>query len=50
MIVKNVEVVELIAVTVAVGCGTEDDPYRLITEYWDKNGYRVFVVDPGEGG
>jgi hypothetical protein len=39
------EIVELIVTTSSVGNGTGGDPFREITEYFTKDGERLFTVD-----
>jgi hypothetical protein len=43
--VENVEIVELIKVTFKRGKGTEDDPIRVVTQYWDKENVLIFEKD-----
>lgn len=43
--VENVEIVELIKVTFKRGKGTEDDPIRVVSQYWDKENVLIFEKD-----
>lgn len=40
---RTVEVIEVLTVA---GAGTEEDPKRVITEYWSKDGTLLAVNDP----
>ena len=43
--VESVEIVELIKITFKRGKGTEDDPIRVVTQYWDKENVLIFEKD-----
>jgi hypothetical protein len=43
--VESVEMVELIKITFKRGKGTENDPFRLVTQYWDKENLLIFEKD-----
>lgn len=40
-----VELVEVIHVEATCGKGTEDDPVRIVHQYWDKNGQLLAEKD-----
>lgn len=42
----SARVVEVIEVRGCVGKGTEENPNRIITEYWSKDGNLLAVNDP----
>lgn len=42
----SAQVIEVIEVKTTAGKGTETDPYRIITEYWSKDGQLLAVSDP----
>ena len=42
----SAEVIEVIKVVSVAGKGTEEDPGRIITEYWSTDGERLAVTDP----
>lgn len=41
----EVKVKKLIEVKLYVGDGTEEDPVRKITQYWDFNGKLLFIFE-----
>lgn len=43
---KNASLIEVIMVQTCVGEGTEQNPNRIITEYWSKEGRLLAVNDP----
>ena len=43
---RSAQLMEVIAVQTTVGKGTEQDPKRIITEYWSKDGELLAVNDP----
>jgi len=43
--VESVEIVELIKITFKRGKGTEDDPIRVVTQYWEKENVLIFEKD-----
>jgi len=44
---SDLEIVQFIKTTlVKRGEGTDSDPVRMITQYWDFNGRVVFEIDP----
>ena len=43
--VESVEIVELIKIAFKRGKGTEDDPIRVVTQYWDKENILIFEKD-----
>ena len=43
--VESVEIVELIKITFKRGKGTEDDPVRVVTQYWDKENVLICEKD-----
>lgn len=43
---RSVQLVEVIEVKTSAGKGTENDPIRIITEYWSKDGVLLAVNDP----
>ena len=42
----SARVVEVIELRVCVGKGTEENPNRVVTEYWSKGGKLLAVNDP----
>lgn len=44
--IRTAQLVEVIKVTACIGKGTEEDPNRIITEYWSKDGRLLAVSDP----
>ena len=45
-----IEIVQLIRTDLTKrGKGTEDDPCRVIRQYWSMDGELVFEIDPCEG-
>ena len=42
----SAKVIEVIEVVTKAGRGTEQDPTRIITEYWSKEGKLLAVSDP----
>lgn len=42
---ENVEIVELIKITFKRGKGTEGDPVRVVTQYWNKENVLIFEKD-----
>lgn len=42
----SAQVIEVIEVKATAGKGTEADPYRVIVEYWSKDGQLLAVRDP----
>ena len=43
---RSVQLVEVVEVKTAAGKGTEDNPCRIVTEYWSKDGVLLAVSDP----
>lgn len=43
---KYVSLIEVILVQACVGDGTEQNPNRIIAEYWSKDGELLAVNDP----
>lgn len=43
---RSVRIIEVLEATLRVGDGTEQNPYRIITEYWSKGGELLAVDDP----
>ena len=43
---RSVKVVEVVQVVTTKGNGTDEDPNRVITEYWSLDGELLAVVDP----
>ena len=43
----RVELVELIHVSGDRGCGTPDDPHRVVSQYWSKDGRLLADTDDG---
>ncbi len=43
---RSAEVINVIAVKTVIGAGTEEDPKRIITEYWTLKGELLAVNDP----
>lgn len=43
---KSARLIEVIAVQACTGEGTEQNPNRIITEYWSKEGTLLAVNDP----
>ena len=43
---KSARLIEVIAVQACVGKGTEQNPNRVITEYWSKEGILLAISDP----
>lgn len=35
---RSVRVVKVIEVVIATGAGTDEDPFKLVTEFWDQKG------------
>lgn len=44
--IKSAQLMEVIAVSACVGSGTKQDPNRVVTEYWSKEGMLLAVSDP----
>lgn len=44
--IKSVRTVQLIEVAFKRGSGTEMDPNRIVTQYWDENGDLIAEHDP----
>ena len=44
--IKSVRTVQLIEVAFKRGSGTEKDPNRIVTQYWDENGDLIAEHDP----
>lgn len=44
---ERAEVVSLIKTRAEIGTGTEEDPVRIATQYWDFKGELLFVTDEG---
>ena len=42
----SAKIVKVIEVTATKGMGTEDDPVREITQYWDLEGNLLTEIDP----
>ncbi len=38
----SAEIVRFLKISRRKGSGTEEDPYRTVTEYWDLDGNRIF--------
>lgn len=43
---RSARLVEVIEVRTCVGKGTEENPKRIVTEYWSKEGKLLAVSDP----
>lgn len=43
---EKAEVVEVIVVKTTAGSGTEEDPYRFVSEFWSKDGKLLAIADP----
>jgi len=39
-------IIEVIMTQSIMGKGTESDPFRLVTQYWHKNGELIATIDP----
>lgn len=46
MVVESVKLVKLIEVKVVKGTGTQVNPTRLVTQYWNYENHLVFELDP----
>lgn len=46
MVVESVKLVKLIEVKVVKGTGTQGNPTRLVTQYWNYENHLVFELDP----
>lgn len=44
---KSICVTEVIEAKVLVGKGTEEDPNRIVTQFWSTDGELLAVNDPG---
>ena len=44
--ITSAKIVKVIEVTATKGMGTEDDPVREITQYWDLEGNLLTEIDP----
>lgn len=43
---QSAELMEVIRVKTSVGKGTDEDPCRIISEFWSKDGHLLAVNDP----
>ena len=43
---RSARLVEVIEVRTCVGKGTQENPKRIVTEYWSKEGKLLAVSDP----
>lgn len=43
---RSAKLVEVIEIEVLYGVGLEENPYRIATEYWSKEGRLLAVRDP----
>lgn len=43
---KSARLIEVIEINTPAGKGTADNPNRIITEYWSKEGVLLAVNDP----
>lgn len=43
--IKNVKTVSLIKVDILKGDGTEENPVRIISEFWDYEENMIFEID-----
>ena len=46
----SAKVIQVIQSTALIGVGTEDDPCRLITQYWSLDGTKLAEHDPYRSG
>ncbi|MFS0857318.1 hypothetical protein [Paenibacillus taichungensis] len=46
MKVKHCSITEVIKLVVNKGAGTDKDPLREVTQYWEKNGKMIAEIDP----
>lgn len=46
----SAKVIQVIESTTLIGAGTEDDPCRLITQYWSLDGKKLAERDPYRSG
>ncbi|AGF87591.1 hypothetical protein [Streptococcus suis] len=46
MVVESVKLIGLIEVKVVKGTGTQENPTRLVTQYWNYENHLVFEIDP----
>lgn len=44
--IKSVKVIPVIETIAEIGTGTEKDPVRMATQYWDMEGILLAVIDP----
>lgn len=44
--VRSAQVISVIQTKSVEGIGTEDDPNRIVTQYWDADGTLLVVNDP----
>mgnify|MGYP001036109087 CR=1 FL=1 len=44
--VRSAQVISVIQTKSVEGTGTEDDPNRIVTQYWDADGTLLAVNDP----
>ena len=47
---RSARMVNVIELRVCVGKGTEENPNRVVTEYWSKDGKLLVVSDPQVAG
>lgn len=43
---RSVEIMQVIKITFRHGSGTESDPFRISTEFWEMHGDLIFTIDP----
>lgn len=48
-VIKSVQVIQVIEISFKKGSGTEKDPNRIVTQYWNQNGEMIAENDPTRG-
>ena len=43
---QSAEIIQVIKTTAKIGTGTEKDPARILTQYWDFEGHLLAEDDP----
>lgn len=44
--IESIKVIRVIETRAEIGAGTEKDPVRVATQYWDFEGNLLTVIDP----
>lgn len=44
--VENAQVIQVVAIKLVIGDGTNNNPTRSITEYWSFDGELIAISDP----